>query len=146
MCGRFEFNLSDPYMQSVFKDLQGRHNYELLHSGEIFPTDSVPALVMKNGAVVSEILTWGEWSPEKRKYLFSRPDGKPVFLGGFYKKQSDKKAYIILTKEATAPVSRFHNRIPILIDEANIEDWLGDIDFAFHYVQTDYPSALVFHS
>lgn len=49
MCGRFEFNLSDPYMQSVFKDLQGRHNYELLHSGEIFPTDSVPALVMKNG-------------------------------------------------------------------------------------------------
>ena len=59
MCGRFEFNLSDPYMQSVFKDLQGRHNYELLHSGEIFPTDSVPALVMKNGAVVSEILTWG---------------------------------------------------------------------------------------
>ena len=47
MCGRFEFNLSDPYMQSVFKDLQGRHNYELLHSGEIFPTDSVPALVMK---------------------------------------------------------------------------------------------------
>ena len=53
MCGRFEFNLSDPYMQSVFKDLQGRHNYELLHSGEIFPTDSVPALVMKNGAVVS---------------------------------------------------------------------------------------------
>ena len=87
-----------------------------------------------------------EWSPEKRKYLFSRPDGKPVFLGGFYKKQSDKKAFIILTKEATAPVSRFHNRIPILIDEANIEDWLGDIDFAFHYVQTDYPSALVFHS
>lgn len=174
-------------MQSVFKDLQGKHNYELLHSGEIFPTDSVPALVMKNGAVVSEILTWGyekfnekgviinarsetvtekpmfrrdfferrcllpasgfyEWSPEKRKYLFSRPDGKPVFLGGFYKKQSDKKAFIILTKEATAPVSRFHNRIPILIDEANIEDWLGDIDFAFHYVQTDYPSALVFHS
>ena len=187
MCGRFEFNLSDPYMQSVFKDLQGRHNYELLHSGEIFPTDSVPALVMKNGAVVSEILTWGyekfnekgviinarsetvtekpmfrrdfferrcllpasgfyEWSPEKRKYLFSRPDVKPVFLGGFYKKQSDKKAFIILTKEATAPVSRFHNRIPILIDEANIEDWLGDIDFAFYYVQTDYPSALVFHS
>ena len=120
MCGRFEFNLSDPYMQSVFKDLQGRHNYELLHSGEIFPTDSVPALVMKNG--------------------------KPVFLSGFYKKQSDKKAFIILTKEATAPVSRFHNRIPILIDEANIEDWLGDIDFAFYYVQTDYPSALVFHS
>ena len=82
----------------------------------------------------------------QRKYLFSRPDGKPVFLGGFYKKQSDKIAFIILTKEATAPVSRFHNRIPILIDEANIEDWLGDIDFAFYYVQTDYPSALVFHS
>ena len=78
-------------MQSVFKDLQGRHNYELLHSGEIFPTDSVPALVMKNGAVVSEILTWGyEKFNEKGVIINARSETvteKPMFRRDFFERR-----------------------------------------------------------
>ena len=59
MCGRFEFNLGDPYMEFIFNDLQKRYNYDGLHPGEIFPSEKVPALVMKNGNVTTELLTWG---------------------------------------------------------------------------------------
>ena len=94
-------------MQSVFKDLQGRHNYELLHSGEIFPTDSVPALVMKNGAVVSEILTWGyEKFNEKGVIINARSETvteKPMFRRDFFERRcllpasgfyEDRKAHV----------------------------------------------------
>ncbi len=185
MCGRFEFNLGDPYMESIFNDLQKRYNYDGLHPGEIFPSEKVPALVMKNGNVTTELLTWGydkfnekgviinarsetvtekpmfrrdfferrcllpasgfyEWSSSKQKYLFHRSDDKPLFLGGFYKRLSDKNPCIILTKEATPPVKEFHDRIPVLVNEADIEAWLGDIDFAFGYLQKDYSSPLVY--
>ena len=85
-----------------------------------------------------------EWSSSKQKYLFHRSDDKPLFLGGFYKRLSDKNPCIILTKEATPPVKDFHDRIPVLVNEADIEAWLGDIDFAFGYLQKDYSSPLVY--
>ena len=185
MCGRFEFNLGDPYMEFIFNDLQKRYNYDGLHPGEIFPSEKVPALVMKNGNVTTEVLTWGddkfnekgviinarsetvtekpmfrrdfferrcllpasgfyEWSSSKQKYLFHRSDDKPLFLGGFYKRLSDKNPCIILTKEATPPVKDFHDRIPVLVNEADIEAWLGDIDFAFGYLRKNYSSPLVY--
>ncbi len=187
MCGRFELNLGDPYMESLFKDMDGTRVYERQYAGEIFPTDAVPALVWKNGRVKAERLEWGydkfndkgviinarsetvteknmfrqdfferrcllpangfyEWSPDKHKYLFHRPDHKPLFLGGFYKRLRDKNPFIILTKEATPPVAQFHNRIPILVDENGIEAWLSDIDFAFDYMRRDYPSELLDYS
>lgn len=69
-----------------------------------------------------------EWN-DKIKHLFVRRDGKALYLAGFCKMQ-DTKRFIILTKPATSPVEQFHDRIPVLLDKTDIDEYLHDLRFA----------------
>ena len=70
-----------------------------------------------------------EWSRDKTKYLYRKPRGL-LYLGGFYRTRGGKSTFVILTKEATPPVSAVHDRIPVIIDGADAEYWLTDPRFA----------------
>jgi len=73
-----------------------------------------------------------EWRSEagaKRPYLFRRPDGAPfVFAGivGFH--ETDGRvaaaACAILTTSASAFMRPFHDRMPVILEEAAWERWL----------------------
>jgi len=75
-----------------------------------------------------------EWSSDKKKYLFSRIDGKALYLGALFRIYHGIKECVILTKEATYPVNEIHGRIPVILDEKNVRPWLGSADFAADYV------------
>lgn len=78
-----------------------------------------------------------EWDGEKRKYYFSRYDGKLLYLGGFCRNEDGAEKFIILTKQSTPPVEKYHNRIPVIVDEDAKNYYLNDTDFARSFILTD---------
>lgn len=59
MCGRFYINDRDPVLWRLYEQMRSRPGYELLHGGEIFPTDVIPVLVSENGKLVPRPMVWG---------------------------------------------------------------------------------------
>lgn len=83
-----------------------------------------------------------EWDKNKRKFYFMRKDGAPLFLCGFYRAENDCNRFIVLTKPATSPVDEYHDRIPVIADESQIDNYLGDREFARGFILRDSPIAL----
>ena len=75
-----------------------------------------------------------EWDNKKNKYYFTRADGKLLYLCGFCKITDEVNSFAILTKNATAPVSRFHHRIPVFVDEEYKNTYLQDTAYARSYI------------
>ena len=77
-----------------------------------------------------------EWTENKEKLYFF-PREKLLYLGGIYRKSREYISYVILTKKSTEPVSRYHDRIPVIVDAKNVESWIADLTFADSYIQKD---------
>jgi putative SOS response-associated peptidase YedK len=78
---------------------------------------------------------WREEGGRKQPYFFSRKDGKPVLFAGIWD-FSDVKgeaipSFAILTDEPNALVAPYHDRMPVVLDDA--ERWL-DLDVALDAV------------
>lgn len=68
-----------------------------------------------------------EWkrlsSKNKEKYSFYVPD-KTLYLAGIFHKSEAGEQFSIITKEAEDAMEEIHHRMPVLIREENIDDWL----------------------
>lgn len=63
-----------------------------------------------------------EWSAQKEKYWFE--DGSPIlFLAGCFNSQGK---FVIITTSANASVAPIHSRMPLLLSEEELEEWLFD--------------------
>ena len=87
-----------------------------------------------------------EWDSNKRKYYFNRSDGKLLYLGGFYRNEDGIDKFIILTKQSTPPVEKYHNRIPIIVGDDIRDYYLNDTEFARSFIMTDNQIKLKAHS
>ncbi len=84
-----------------------------------------------------------EWRQEegrkKTKYLFRLPETKLLYLAGLYNVFRDGArvydAYVILTADANASVSPYHNRMPLVLLPDEVNAWLTDTAFAYEHVQ-----------
>ena len=74
-----------------------------------------------------------EWKSQDNKKIkhFISIDNKLFFMAGLYWFFKDKNnenvllpAFTILTTEANSKIMSIHNRMPVIIDEDNIEKWL----------------------
>ena len=70
-----------------------------------------------------------EWDFDKNKVTFFREDRPVLFMAGFYNRFQDDERFIILTTQANASVSPVHNRMPLVLDEGELEDWVYDDKF-----------------
>lgn len=78
-----------------------------------------------------------EWDKNKDKITFQRPDAPVMFMAGFYKcfanadknRMSDGSRFVLLTTGANDSVSPIHERMPILLDENELEAWIFDDNF-----------------
>lgn len=70
-----------------------------------------------------------EWDSDKNKVTFFRKDKPAVYLAGFYNKFQDEDRFIILTTQANASVSPVHSRMPLILDENELENWVYDDNF-----------------
>lgn len=71
-----------------------------------------------------------EWSYEKKKFLFTRAGYDVVYLGGLWKMIKNEKRFVIITTSANGSVREIHSRMPIILDQDQIEPWLNDYEYA----------------
>lgn len=76
-----------------------------------------------------------EWQvlPEGRQpYAVARMDGAPLVLGGVWEswRMPDggvHRSFAIVTTAASADITRLHERMPLVLDEAQWPIWLGEV-------------------
>ena len=73
---------------------------------------------------------WDKLGGTRARYLF-RPAGKTMtYMAGIFTLFSDGfgeyPAFVILTRPAEGVIARFHHRMPAVLDESRISDWLFD--------------------
>jgi putative SOS response-associated peptidase YedK len=76
-----------------------------------------------------------EWRKEgklKQPYAIAKQSGEPLALAGLWENWLDKstgewvRSVAIVTTAASAPLSRVHDRMPVLLDRASFARWLGE--------------------
>lgn len=98
---------------------------------------------------VAGFYEWRDESTAEQKkpkvmYHFTREPGRLAFLAGLYKQFLGKEGtllnhFTILTTSPTEMMSHYHNRMPVLLEESELDDWfLGDrLDYFLHRPQFD---------
>lgn len=71
---------------------------------------------------------WRQEGSKKQPFLFRRPDGAPYALAGLIKTRKTEEGEVtectILTTDASKFVSRFHNRMPVIVEKKDWDRWL----------------------
>lgn len=70
-----------------------------------------------------------EWDYDKNKVTFYREDRPVLYMAGFYNRFQDEERFIILTTQANDSVSPVHDRMPLVLEENELEDWVYDDKF-----------------
>ena len=74
-----------------------------------------------------------EWDSRKNQITFLDPAQQVLFFAGIYNRFAGKPRFTILTTAANASVSRFHDRMPVLLGKDELEPWiLHDRDFEMY--------------
>ena len=84
-------------------------------------------LILKKRCIIPATCFY-EWDEERNKASFYSPDGPIVYLAGIYDTPLPGKGmysrFSILTTEANESVRPVHDRMPVVIRESQIDDWL----------------------
>lgn len=93
-----------------------------------------------------------EWNPQKEKYSFERSE--PIlFMAGCFNQFQGQNRFVILTTEANASVSMVHDRMPLILEQQEVEDWVLDdyaVEFLLHKTpvllnrKSDYEQMILF--
>ena len=69
-----------------------------------------------------------EWDRDKNKVTFTLDNSPVIFLAGFYQRTEDAPdgRYVILTTAANASMEPVHDRMPLMIEERDINTGLSD--------------------
>ena len=76
-----------------------------------------------------------EWkvTPDgKQPYAIARKDGKPMPFAGLWERWKDPtsgeilRSFTIVTTRANERLAELHERMPVILDEADIAKWLGE--------------------
>lgn len=70
-----------------------------------------------------------EWDSRKNKVAFSKKNMPVLYMAGFYNVFQGEERFIILTTQANASVASVHDRMPLLMEARELEDWIYDDSF-----------------
>lgn len=70
-----------------------------------------------------------EWNVQKEKVTFTAVNGlkeksRALFMAGFYNCFAGEDRFMILTTEANESVREVHHRMPLILEEEELEPWL----------------------
>ena len=66
-----------------------------------------------------------EWDTGRHKYCFRIP-GQPLYLAGIYDVQDGINCFVVLTTAPNESVRDIHNRMPLILQRADIRPWMTD--------------------
>lgn len=78
-----------------------------------------------------------EWDNQKNKVTFFSKDRPVLYMAGFYNRFQDEDRFIILTTQANASVKPVHDRMPLILEESELDDWIWDdrfMEYALHKI------------
>lgn len=70
-----------------------------------------------------------EWNSQKEKVTFKRIDGLTLYMAGFYQRYEEGNRFVILTTGANNSMKPVHDRMPVILDRSELEDWVYDDGF-----------------
>lgn len=65
-----------------------------------------------------------EWNGRKEKFRFEREDSPVLWMAGCYNVYQGQESFVIITTDANSSVSPVHDRMPLILDQEEIEEWL----------------------
>ena len=94
---------------------------------------------IKNRRCILPAAGFYEWSADKTKFIFKRTDARPIYLAGFYDLSESRDSFVILTTAANSSMMPVHDRMPVMIDKANVRDYLMDPSAAAQLLKESMP-------
>ena len=79
---------------------------------------------LRNRRIIVPARGFYEWGPDKTKYGFVPSDGKLLYMAGIYRRYEEKERFVILTTEANDLMRPIHDRMPLLLKQDQIEEWI----------------------
>lgn len=76
-----------------------------------------------------------EWDKSKTKTTLSRADNGLVYMAGIYQYFQNVERFVILTTAANTTVAAIHDRMPLILEEQEIESWIYDNELAGYLLQ-----------
>lgn len=67
-----------------------------------------------------------EWDSDKNKESFFKENKKVIYMAGFFKRFEDETRFMILTTAPNESVASIHDRMPLILEEREIENWVFD--------------------
>lgn len=68
---------------------------------------------------------WEHRGREKIKYAIAPEGSRMLYLAGIYRKEDNRAACTILTREPTESIAFIHNRMPVILPAEAVCDWLN---------------------
>ena len=65
-----------------------------------------------------------EWDRNKTKISFKVPAERTMYMAGFYDVRENQEQFVIMTTEANASMLPVHDRMPLILSEGQIRDWI----------------------
>ena len=94
---------------------------------------------IKNRRCILPAAGFYEWDAGKTKFVFKRTDEKPIYLAGFYDLSENRDSFVILTTAANSSMMPVHDRMPVMIDAVNAQDYLQDAALALDMLKEPMP-------
>ena len=89
---------------------------------------------VKKRRCVMPAASFYEWNLRKQKAVFTRPEGKLIWLAGFYRTEADGDHFVILTRAANASMAPVHDRMPLILEREDIEPWIREDGLVSSYL------------
>ena len=81
---------------------------------------------IERGRIAIPAVHFYEWNFQKTKYTFRREDKALLYLAGIADVFEQEQRFVILTTQANASMEKIHDRMPLILETDQIQDWLLD--------------------
>ena len=132
MCGRYY--VSDEMVRELERVIKNIDTTERVGRQDIFPSRKGLESGMFRDSLLRRrcIVPAGgfyEWNRAHEMVVFTSGNMPVLYMAGFYSIFGDQYRYVILTTEANQSVAPVHPRMPLVLEESEIRDWIFDTDF-----------------
>lgn len=71
-----------------------------------------------------------EWNKAKEKATFCREDSPALYMAGIWNHFENGDRFVILTTQANASVAPIHERMPLILEKNELENWVYEDGYA----------------
>lgn len=75
-----------------------------------------------------------EWNQKKEQNTFFHENASVLWMAGCYREFEGEKRFVILTTQANDSVACVHDRMPLILDLGDIDNWIWDEQFVKYYL------------